>query len=183
MTHFDWCLYFKGLVASHKLLTFRNRKSFFLGEYDEFFSQFRSQVTFPAFIMESSQLDVVMPAQQNLIKRTLAFIVVQKFQRDVHADIQKQLAFCESVGLDLLGRLQEDIHSEAMSQVRLLDIHAEPCMNSPQHYCGWRFEFVVVDPTCMYQRNNWNDANTGKLLQECGHGIFTEDNQNLSLDD
>lgn len=182
MTHLDWTLYFRTLVANHKFLTPSEKtKHFFMGEYDEFFAQFRSRVVFPAFIMESSQLDVEILAQQNLIRRTLSFMVVDKFTRDDYAEIQTRLSQCERTGLDIVGRLQDDIRYSTMCQVRLTDVHAEPCINEPQHYLGWRFELVVNDPVCLFDKNNWRDFESGSLLQECGHGLFTEGKEALHL--
>lgn len=182
MTHQQWANYFKELVAEHKFLTPSTQtKHFFFGEYDEFFSQFRSRVVFPAFIFESSQIDVDIQPHQTFLKRTMCFICCSKYTRDDYEDINRVLSNCEKAGLSILGRLQNDITTADMCNYRILDIHAEPCVNEPQHYCGWRFEFVVSDPSCIYLKSAFRES-AGNLLLECGHNLQSEDNTNISLE-
>ena len=159
MTQLDWQTYFASLAAEHVSLRHTlQQPHFFRGELEEFFSGFRSRVNFPALIFESSLLDVGGDLPNQHQRRTMAIIVTQTHTRDDWGEIASALAQCETIGLDLLGRLQHDIaetDTGDLSQCRLLDIHGEPLSNQPDKYVGWRFEFVVQETACLYHATNF----------------------------
>ena len=109
--------------------------------------------------MESTLIDVEGQPTNRQLLRTLAVIVAQDHTRDDWDDIAAALADCETIGLDILGRVQFDISHDLLPSVKLTDIHGEPIANGPGHYVGWRFEFVVQEPLCMYHPNNWTHEN------------------------
>lgn len=163
MTQQDWQLYFSSLAAQHRLIRHTSTdRHFFRCELDEFFAGFRSKVHFPALIMESTLIDVEGQPTNRQLLRTLAIIVAQDHTRDDWNDIAAALADCETIGLDILGRLQMDIAAgtvPSLTSTRLTDIHGEPIANGPGRYVGWRLEFVVQEPLCMYHPNNWTHEN------------------------
>lgn len=160
MTQQDWELYFCGLASRHKSVGHTSEKRhFFRGEVNEFFDGFRSKLNYPAVVMESSLLDVRGDMQMRQV-RTLAFIVVKGHQRDDWNEVSAALSECETIGLQMLGRLREDIAGETvpeLSVVRLEDIHGEPMAKPEMKYVGWRFEFTVSEPICIHDKNVWHE--------------------------
>lgn len=160
MTQTDWQVYFETLAAQHTALQHTSReKHFFRCELDEFFGDLRSKVRFPALIMESTLLDIYGDTFSRQRRRTLALIVVKNHVHDNWDEIAAALADCETIGTDIVGRLERDITSDAvpsLSDCSLEDIHAEPIANTPMKYVGWRFEFVVSEPACLDNKNHWH---------------------------
>jgi len=159
MTQLDWENYFRTLAALHQsLLHTTNQPHFFRGELDEFFSGLRSRVNYPALIFESSTLDIEGEIARNFQRRTLAIIVTKNHTRDDWSEISQALAQCETIAGDLLGRLLNDIDTDAVTSlngVSVLDIHGEALQNPADKYVGWRFEFVVQEPVCLYHSTNF----------------------------
>lgn len=158
MTQKDWELYFCELASRHKNIGHSpEKKHFFRGELHEFFDGFRSKMNYPAVVMESSLIDVRGDMQQRLI-RTLAFIVVKGHQRDDWAEVSSVLSECETIGLQLIGKLREDMacgSHPGVSLARLEDVHAGPIAKTEMKYVGCRFEFTVSEPICIHANNVW----------------------------
>lgn len=158
MTQQDWQIYFSRLASEHKQLLHRSDdRHFFRGELDEFFDGFRAKVRYPALIMESTIIDQYGDSHNRQQRRTLAYMVVDNVTRDDHDDIASALARCETIGMDIAGRLQYDAaHDSALSRVSVTDVHAEPMVNEPSHYVGWRFEVVVEEQnTGCFDKTKW----------------------------
>lgn len=155
MTQQDWQLYFSRLASEHKQLLHRSDDNhFFRGELDEFFDGFRAKVRFPSLIMESTIIDQYGESHNRQQRRTLAYMVVDNVTRDDHDDISSALARCETIGMDIAGRLLFGTANDFAISVK--DVHAEPMANEPSHYVGWRFEVVVEEHnTGCFDKTKW----------------------------
>lgn len=154
--------YMKSLAVHNKDLNHRStEKHFFRKELEEFYLGFRSDVNFPALILESAEL-AFSDAPRNAFKeRSSAFLVVDSYENDDDYDqIAEALDRCERIGDEILRKFLADAEDSSCLEVKsfkLSDCTVFPVQNQNERYIGYRYlinskTFFCQDP----DPDKWN---------------------------
>ena len=148
MTNFNlnantYYAYMRTLAAKHKDIgpDTKNSKRFFQGELEDFCNGLRSDVVFPALVVEGFKINLT--DNQETKYRESAFAVVYNY--DEHGSIPQQtegFSNSEDIGSEILRRMMED-GDEADCIIRIEDISGILILNETKRYCAVRFSFTL----------------------------------------
>ena len=185
------------LASLHTGLNHRPPKSkhFFRGELEEFYNKLRSDVKFPCMILEGSEIDYE-GQTYNLTKlRHCAFMIVDNIEkmRD-YDEIQSQMAKCERIGEQVMGRIIKEAGDaragSPFSRLLITDMSAEYWHNETQKYVAFRMKFTAKGKVSLCGKDVWSDEITpvrpipdGTLLTEGTVPLTTEDLAVLRMED
>lgn len=157
----DLTTYMSGLASKHRLLHHQPKeKHFFRGEVQEFFMALRSEVNFPAMILEGCDVEFDGIADNSHKKRLGAFIIVDKYdQQDDYDTITERMGVCEEIGCDIVGRMLWDCDNGGdgcpIVSMDLEGIDGNYLQNEGQRYVGFRVSFEFGEQACLKNPNNW----------------------------
>ena len=164
MTLTEYHDYFEGCARRHSLLRHGagGRLAFVRGEVEEFFQRFRSEVSFPCLILESSEC--AYPNSEpalTLRHRTGAFIIADTYglQKD-YDDMQLAMQRCERIAEDIIGRMLNDSATDLDPQAvppftSVGNITMQYLQNQPMKYVGARVELTVTSRACLWVQSQW----------------------------
>jgi hypothetical protein len=154
--------YMKSLAVQNKDLNHRStEKHFFRKELEEFYLGFRSDVNFPALILESAEIAFTDAPRNAFKERTPSFLIVDQYKDDDDFDqIAEALDRCERIGDEILRKFLADAEDSSclvVKSFKLSDCTAMPIQNQKEKYIGYRYlinskTFFCQDP----DPDKWN---------------------------
>ena len=145
----------ESMATNHKSIGHRdNEKHYFRGELEEFYTDLRNKVNFPALIAESFEISF---DDDEKIRET-SFIVVCAYGESKNwSNIYGSMSTCESIGDELLRRMMTDAdNGEICANVEA--VSAIPLLDEQHLYTGMRYTIrVACDFDWEVNDEEWND--------------------------
>ncbi len=154
----DYTAYMRHLAELHTALRHCSEdRHFFRGELHEFFDNLRSRVSFPALVVEGSEV-AYRGERSNITKRrTTSFIVVDTYdQVGDYGEMELKVSGCEKIAEEILGRMVAD-KEKPFIRIEVDNGEGEYLANEAQRYVGYRITFDLIDDSCMNNEGVWDE--------------------------
>jgi hypothetical protein len=153
--------YFENLASQHTGIKHTDSsKHFFRFELEEFLTGMRSQINYPAFILEGYDFQFVDNGSDNVHKAiNCAFMVIDKVEDSGDFDAIHQVwdrleEICDEIIIRILDdKRQRNV--DVLSYFNILDVSGAPLTDMNLIHYGFRYEFKLSWPLV-------NDIDTGK---------------------
>ncbi len=144
MTPGQYYNYIRELAGNHVLVGHTDEEShYFRGELEEFYTDLRNRVRFPAVIAESFELDYNTEGKKT---RETSFIVATNYKEAKNwQNIYAAMNLCERIGDEFLRRMAYDGDLDVIC-AKVEPVSAVPVLNEQHLYAGIRYTIRVVSP-------------------------------------
>ena len=143
MTSNQYYQYIESLAAAHRMVGHTaTEKHYFRGELEEFYTDLRNRVRFPAVVAESFELTY----HDGVKERETSFIIAANYKESRNwPQIYAALDLCERIGDEFLRRMATDTDDGTMcGDVEFLA--AVPMVNEQHLYAGVRYTIRITCP-------------------------------------
>ena len=155
MTSAQYYQYIESLASSHRMVAHSDtEKHYFRGELEEFYTDLRNRVRFPAVVAESFEISY----HDGVKERETSFIIAANYRESRNwPQIYAALDLCERIGDEFLRRMSADMEDGALcGSVEFLS--AIPMVDEQHLYAGIRYTIrltcpFIADP----DEDEWND--------------------------
>ena len=140
MTVHQYYQYVQTLAEHHVLINHdRSNKHFFRGELEEFYTDLRNKVEFPALIAESFELSYTSDEKT----RETSFIIANRYKESKNwDDIYAAMEQCERIGDEVLKRMIFDNDNGSLC-ANIEPVTATPLLDEQHLYVGIRYTIRV----------------------------------------
>jgi hypothetical protein len=136
MTVNEYYEYVERLASEHKLIGHTAKEPhYFRGELEEFYTDLRNKVRFPALIAESFELTF----DEDGKTRETSYIVAVAYKESKNwGNIYSAMSLCERIGDEVLRRITHDA-AEGEICANVEAIQAVPLLDEQHLYAGMRY--------------------------------------------
>ena len=155
MTSNQYYQYIERLAAAHRMVAHTDAENhYFRGELEEFYTDLRNRVHFPAVVAES--FEITFP-EGNKDRETSIIIAVRYKESRNWPQIYAALDLCELIGDEFLRRMATDMEDGTMcGDVEFLA--AVPMVNEQHLYAGIRYTIRLTCPFSIDpDEDEWTD--------------------------
>ena len=141
MTPEEYYAYIESLAEKHAMvLHTEQQRHYFRGELEEFYTDLRNKVHFPAVIAESFELSYIDEEKT----RETSFIIANSYKGSQNwPNIYASMALCERIGDEFLRRMLSDAEDSDTICANIEPVSAIPLLDEQHLYVGVRYTIRV----------------------------------------